>query len=129
MTGHLNGVITVNIAEADDAERERRRVNLHEPYRTPLGHLRHEVAHYYWDILIADSNRLTGFRNVFGDETALKTTQNALKQYYQQGPPSDWQARYVSAYASVHPWEDWAESWAALFSHHRHGGRPRQVLE
>lgn len=113
LTGHLNGLITVNIAEADDAERERRRVNLHEPYRTPLGHLRHEVAHYYWDILIADSNRLTGFRNVFGDETADYA--NALKQYYQQGPPSDWQARYVSAYASVHPWEDWAESWAHYF--------------
>jgi len=110
VTGHLNGLITIDIAEADGAERERRRVSLYEPYRTLLGHLRHEVAHYYWDRLIAGSNWLAGFRKLFGDETA--DYQAALTRYYQQGPPPEWQARYVSAYASAHPWEDWAETWA-----------------
>jgi hypothetical protein len=110
LTGHNNGVITINIAESDDAERERRRVLLREPYRTLLGHLRHEVAHYYWDRLIANSHWLPGFRKLFGDETADYA--GALAQYYQQGSPPDWQVRHVSAYAGAHPWEDWAESWA-----------------
>jgi hypothetical protein len=113
LTGHLNGLIAINIAEADDDERERRRVHLHEPYRTLLGHLRHEVAHYYWDRLIANSPWLSEFRKLFGDETA--DYGGALKHYYAQGPPPDWQARHASAYASAHPWEDWAESWAHYF--------------
>ncbi len=112
-TGHLNGVITVNIAEADDAERERRRVNLHEPYRTLLGHFRHEVAHYFWDRLIANTKWLVRFRQLFGHETTDYAA--ALKQHYEKGPPPDWQAQYVSAYASAHPWEDWAETWAHYF--------------
>jgi hypothetical protein len=113
LTGHLNGLIVINIAEADDAERERRRVNLHEPYRTLLGHLRHEVAHYYWDRLIANSQWLDGCRKYFGDETADYGA--ALAKYYREGAPADWQARHVSAYASSHPWEDWAETWAHYF--------------
>jgi hypothetical protein len=111
MTGHANGLITLNIAEADEAEREKRRINLHEPYRTLLGHFRHESGHYFWDRLIAKtSERLTRFREFFGDET--KNYSAAIKSYYQQGPPPDWQAFYVSAYSSAHPWEDWAETWA-----------------
>ena len=110
LTGHDNGLITVHIAEADDVERERRRVNLHEPYRTLLGHFRHETAHYYWDRLIANSKWLQRFRQLFGDETSDYGT--ALKTYYAQGPAADWQNRFVSAYASAHPWEDWAETWA-----------------
>jgi hypothetical protein len=113
MTGHLNGLITINIAEADDPERERRRVSLHEPYRTLLGHLRHEVAHYYWDRLVANSQWLTGFRQLFGDESTDYAS--ALKQYHERGPAADWQARHVSAYASAHPWEDWAETGAHYF--------------
>lgn len=113
LTSHCNGLITLNIAEADDAERERRRVKFHEPYRTLLGHLRHEVAHYYWDRLIANSKWLSGFRALFGDETADYAA--ALNQYYKQGSPPDWQARHVSAYASAHPWEDWAETGAHYF--------------
>jgi len=113
LTGHLNGVIVINIAEADDDERECRRVNLHEPFRTLLGHLRHEVAHYYWDRLIANSKWLPDFRKLFGDETADYSA--ALNQYYVHGPPPDWPARHVSAYASAHPWEDWAETWAHYF--------------
>ena len=110
LTGHDNGVITINVAEADDAERERRRLQMHEPYRTLLGHFRHEVGHYYWDRLIKDSPRLEAFRAVFGDER--KDYAQALQEYYQQGPPANWQQQFISIYASSHPWEDWAETWA-----------------
>jgi len=110
LTGHAGGVITLNIAEANDAERERLRLQLHEPYRTLLGHFRHEVGHYYWERLISGSPRLQLFRVLFGDETAHYG--EALQNHYWQGPPPDWQNRYVSAYASAHPWEDWAETWA-----------------
>jgi len=111
MTGHRNGVITLNIAEADDDERARRRVVLHEPYRTLLGHLRHESGHYYWDSLIRDAGRLDGFRATFGDESM--DYGQALANHYAQGhDASQWQQDYVSAYATAHPWEDWAETWA-----------------
>ena len=109
-TGHQAGVITVNIAEADDDERERRRIRLHEPYRTLVGHFRHELGHYYWDRLIANSPYHTRFRELFGDETSDYAS--SLEQYYRQGPASDWAQRTVTAYASAHPWEDWAETWA-----------------
>jgi hypothetical protein len=110
ITGHENGIITVNVAEADDDEREHRRVALHEPYRTLVGHFRHESGHFYWDRLIANSKNLNRFRELFGDETADYAT--ALKNYYAQGPAADWAERTVSPYASSHPWEDWAETWA-----------------
>jgi hypothetical protein len=111
MTGHCNGVITLNVAEADDAERVRRRVAMHEPYRTLLGHLRHESGHYYWDRLIEEGGRAEGFREVFGDERADYA--QALQQHYASGGmPADWKDRFVSAYATAHPWEDWAETWA-----------------
>jgi hypothetical protein len=110
LTGHSGGLITVNIAEADDAERERRRVSLHEPYRTLAGHLRHEVGHYYWDRLIGIGGRQESFRSVFGDERP--DYGQALQYYYVAGPPADWQHRFISAYASAHPLEDWAETWA-----------------
>ena len=71
MTGHSDGVITVDIVEADDAEREKRRVSMHEPYRTLLGHFRHEIGHYYWDRLIRGSDRLSRFRERFGDERPM----------------------------------------------------------
>ncbi len=111
ITGHSNGVVTLNIEEADDQVRERIRNDLDEPYRTLLGHLRHETGHYYWDRLIRDDARwLSAFRNLFGDDR--QNYSDALQFHYQQGPPPDWQSRFVSAYASSHPWEDWAESWA-----------------
>jgi hypothetical protein len=110
-TGHAEGVITLNIAEADDEERLRRRMALDEPYRTLLGHLRHESGHYYWDRLIRDGKRQAEFRAVFGDET--QDYREALDRYYAAGDAAPgWQARYVSAYATSHPWEDWAETWA-----------------
>lgn len=110
VTGHADGKITINLAETNDAEREHRRVSLHEPYRTLLGHLRHEVGHYYWDRLIRDSDRLQNFRDVFGDERADYA--EAMQRHYENGAPPDWQLSFVSAYASMHPWEDWAETWA-----------------
>lgn len=110
MTGHDDGLITINIAEADDAERTRRRIDLHEPYRTLLGHLRHEVGHYFWDqFFLSDPALLEECREIFGDET-LDYAQ-ALQQHYQQ-PRPDWQIDFVSSYATSHPWEDWAETWA-----------------
>ncbi|GAC1602472.1 MAG: putative zinc-binding peptidase [Ramlibacter sp.] len=110
MTGHLNGVITLNVAEADDDERVRRRLQLREPYRTLLGHLRHESGHYYWDGLIRGAGRQEEFRAVFGDEEADYGA--ALQSHYASGAPASWQENFVSAYASAHPWEDWAETWA-----------------
>jgi hypothetical protein len=110
LTGHAEGVITVNLAEADDAERERRKQALGEPYRTLLGHMRHESGHYYWDLLIGDTHDLRKFRELFGDEQSDYA--EALQAHYATGPSAGWQAEYVSAYASAHPWEDWAETWA-----------------
>ncbi|BBP52230.1 MULTISPECIES: zinc-binding metallopeptidase family protein [Pseudomonas] len=109
-TGHASGLITLDIKEADDAHREYVRQQMREPYRTLLGHFRHEVGHYYWDRLVANSHWLEAFRELFGDERASYA--DALEQHYQQGAPLDWQTRYVSAYATMHPWEDWAETWA-----------------
>jgi hypothetical protein len=113
MTGHSDGVITINLAEADDAERELRRQRMGELYRTLLGHFRHEIAHYYWDRLIANSPRLDEFRRAFGDER--KDYAQSLQDYYAQGAPADWSEHFISAYASAHPWEDFAETWAHFF--------------
>jgi hypothetical protein len=110
LTGHSGGVITLNIEEADDSTRESIREQMHEPYRTLLGHLRHEVGHYYWDRLVNGSKWIERYRELFGDER--QDYAQALQRHYQQGPPPDWRERYVSAYASSHPWEDWAETWA-----------------
>lgn len=111
LTGHLGGTITLNIAEADDDERARRRIALGEPYRTLIGHLRHESGHFYWDQLVRDGGRLDAFREVFGDERQDYAA--ALNAHYAAGAErGDWAARHVSAYAASHPWEDWAETWA-----------------
>jgi hypothetical protein len=113
MTGHEDGLITINLAEADDVERERRRSQMGEPYRTLLGHFRHEIAHYYWDRLIANTANLESFRSVFGDER--NDYGAALQQHYANGSPPDWPQHFVSSYASSHPWEDFAETWAHYF--------------
>ena len=113
MTGHDNGLITINLAEADDAERERQRHQMGEPYRTLLGHFRHEIGHYYWSRLVANSDRLQEFRDVFGDER--KDYGTALQEHYANGPPADWPNHFVTSYASAHPWEDFAETWAHYF--------------
>ncbi len=113
MTGHAGGLITLNVAEADDPERERRRKSMREPYRTLLGHFRHEIAHYYWDHLVAETPALVAFRRLFGDESPDYGA--ALLQYYAEGPAPDWSQRFITAYASSHPWEDFAETWAHYF--------------
>jgi hypothetical protein len=110
MTGHLDGVVTVNVREADAVERERQRQIFDEPYRSLLGHLRHESGHYYWMLLVERGGQLDAFRALFNDERDDYSA--ALDRHYQYGAPFDWSARYVSAYASAHPWEDWAETWA-----------------
>lgn len=109
-TGHLRGLITVDIAEADDAARERHRQSIAESYRTVLGHLRHESGHYHWDRLIRDSVWHGSFQTMFGDERCDYAA--SLQAHYADGPQSDWRQRYVSAYAGAHPWEDFAETWA-----------------
>lgn len=114
MTGHEDGKITISLAEADDAEREKRRKSMHEPYRTLLGHFRHEIAHYYWDRLVRDHVAVTAFRALFGDER--EDYGEALKRHYQNGAPADWREGFVSAYATSHPWEDFAET----FAHYLH---------
>jgi hypothetical protein len=113
-TGHSEGLITINIAEADDPFREKTRQEMGEPYRTVLGHFRHEIGHYYWDRLIKDGRCLEPFRSVFGDESADYA--DAKTRHYEGGPAPDWRERFVSAYASMHPWEDWAET----FAHYLH---------
>jgi hypothetical protein len=111
MTGHSAGLITINIAEADEAERVRRRIEMHEPYRTLLGHFRHESGHYYWDRLIDEGGRTEGYRAVFGDESL--DYQQALQDHYARGGTTEgWRDSFVSEYATAHPWEDWAETWA-----------------
>ncbi|MFQ5436320.1 MAG: putative zinc-binding metallopeptidase [Anaerolineae bacterium] len=109
-TGHCDGTITINIAEADPSAREEMREKMNELYRTLLGHFRHEIGHYYWSLLVAGTQWLEPTRELFGDERGDYV--QALKQYYADGPSSGWESDYISAYASAHPWEDWAETWA-----------------
>ena len=110
MTGHEDGIITLNIAEADDLYREKLRLAMKEPYRTLVGHFRHEIGHYYWDRVVRDTRFLEGFRALFGEERG--DYDEALRNYYANGAPPNWQNRYISAYSTAHPWEDWAETWA-----------------
>jgi hypothetical protein len=109
-TGHRDGVITINVAEADDVSREAIREAMGEPYRTLLGHLRHESGHYYWKIVINSDAARTECRQLFGDERA--DYQQALQRYYDNGPPPDWAEHFITPYAASHPQEDWAECWA-----------------
>jgi hypothetical protein len=133
LTGHNDGLITINVAEADDSFREKMRKSLGEAYRTLLGHLRHESGHYYWERLVRDTEQFTAFRNVFGDESVRYD--EALARHYEGGPPGDWPTRFVSAYAAMHPWEDFAETWAhylhmvdTLETAHAHGLAARPAL-
>ncbi|HEX4364610.1 MAG TPA: putative zinc-binding metallopeptidase [Solirubrobacteraceae bacterium] len=113
VTGHEDGLITIDLAESDDVNREERRAEFDEPYRTMLGHFRHEIGHYYWPRLVESQGDIDAFRALFGDERL--DYDEALQQYY-EATPGDWRRRHVSAYATMHPWEDWAES----FAHYLH---------
>ena len=108
-TGHRDGVITINAAEADEVYREEMRQAMNEPVRTLLGHFRHESGHYFHDLLI-DAELRESARALFGDESQDYDT--AMRRYYDEGPPPGWRDRFISAYASAHPLEDWAECWA-----------------
>lgn len=110
MTGHKDGVITINLDEADPVKREQARASMREPYRTLVGHFRHEVGHFFWDRLVRNTECKSEFRALFGNEELDYAA--ALKANYERGPRPDWQQFFISAYASVHPWEDWAETWA-----------------
>lgn len=110
--GHAEGVITIDLAESDDAYRENVRAALDEPYRTMLGHFRHEVGHYYEWQLVRGEDRIRRCREVFGDESA--SYQEAIQRHYDEGAPADWRDSYISTYATMHPFEDFAETWAHL---------------
>lgn len=109
-TGHSAGLITINIREADPSDRIEMREKMQESYRTLLGHFRHESGHYYWNNIIRDKPHIDEFRELFGDERI--DYQQAMQSYYSNGPAANWQNVWISAYASMHPWEDWAETWA-----------------
>lgn len=109
-SGHRDGVITLNAAEADDSYRTAAREQMHEAYRTLLGHFRHELGHYYWFLLPGHAETLHTFRQLFGDERDDYTA--ALEYYYKYGARGEWREKHISAYASAHPLEDWAETWA-----------------
>ncbi len=115
VTGHDNGVVTLDLAEGDDVHREQLRIEMDEPYRTLLGHFRHEIGHYYFYRLIAPSQKYTArFRELFGDPDA--DYRDALDRHYRDGAPAGWRDRFVSSYATMHPAEDWAET----FAHYLH---------
>ena len=110
-TGHNHGEITINLAEADEVARTRTKIRLRESYRTLLGHFRHETGHYFWFVLIASNGgRLQKFRELFGDEQI--DYKEALSRYYAAGPHPEWGSDFLTAYSTMHPWEDWAETWA-----------------
>jgi hypothetical protein len=115
VTGHLNGIITLNIEEANEAERVKNKLDLGEKYRTLLGHFRHEIGHYYWDVMLRDGTlQKPDVQLVFGNDDI--PYDEALKAYYAQGAAADWSNNYISPYATSHPWEDFAETW----SHYLH---------
>ncbi len=108
MTGHADGVVTLDLREVEDVHRTRMKDQLDEPYRTVLGHFRHEIGHFYQPTLM--EGREDEVRARFGDERA--DYQAALDRHYEHGAPEGWEASFVSAYATMHPWEDWAETFA-----------------
>ena len=110
LTGHLSGLITLNIVEADDVERESRRTAFREPYRTLLGHFRHEIGHFYWEMLVESTKLQAPFNPIFGD--ASQDYQEALKSYYDRADRAFDRRGFISEYATSHPWEDWAETFA-----------------
>ena len=110
-TSHDRGRITINIREADSVARESLRVEMRETHRSLIGHFRHEIGHYYWDVLVLGRDE-AGSKAVFGDHEN-PTYDQALGIYYQNGAPPNWQENFISEYSTMHPWEDFAETWAA----------------
>ncbi len=115
ITGHDDGVITLDLAEADDEHREQVRLRLNEPYRTLLGHFRHEIGHYYWPLLVNEPTTLEACRILFGDDRA-DYAEAVEKHYGEEAEPLGWTDTCISEYATMHPYEDWAET----FAHYLH---------
>jgi hypothetical protein len=114
-TGHADGVITLDLDETDPVQREHMRIRLGEPYRTVLGHFRHEIGHYYEQVLVTPGSVIEDrCREIFGDER--EDYEQAMSRYYERGPEPEWAQGHVSAYATMHPWEDFAET----FAHYLH---------
>ena len=67
ITGHDDGVITLDLAEGDDVHREQLRISMDEPYRTLLGHFRHEIGHYFFFVLAETGPARAEFESLFGD--------------------------------------------------------------
>ncbi|MGA9871063.1 MAG: putative zinc-binding metallopeptidase [Rhodococcus sp. (in: high G+C Gram-positive bacteria)] len=114
MTGHASGIVTLDLAEGDDVHREQLRVSMSEPYRTLVGHFRHEIGHYYQMVLVGSGEHRAEFEELFGDPDT--DYQAALDRHYNEGAPDNWPKKYVSSYATMHPAEDWAET----FAHYLH---------
>ena len=111
LTGHSNGLITINVLEADRIVREKTKAAFGERYRTLIGHFRHEIGHYFWVLLVQKyPDRLAVFRQLFGDDQV--DYQESLQAHYEDGYDHHWKGEYISHYATSHPWEDWAEVWA-----------------
>lgn len=110
--GHADGLITMNVMEADPVIRTSRREKLGENYRTMMGHLRHELAHFIFQRMSEKPDFVAAFRALFGDERA--DYGKALTRHYDQGPPQGWEGHFITPYASAHPHEDWAETVAHL---------------
>jgi hypothetical protein len=109
-TGHDNGLVTLNLREADPVAREQARVQFGEAHRTLVGHFRHEMGHYVWEVEIRGKQE-PAFVKLFGDHNAVPYN-DAMTAYYAKGPKAGWLTSYVSGYATMHPWEDWAETFA-----------------
>ena len=123
LTGHDEGVITLALSEADDAERERRRTAMGEPYRTLLGHVRHETGHHYWDLLVRDAGRLEECRAVFGDDS--QDYNAALQAHYANGAPAGLAVRLRQRLCDRPSLGGFRRDLGALPAHHRHAGNGR----
>ncbi|ESQ75207.1 putative zinc-binding metallopeptidase [Asticcacaulis sp. AC402] len=110
LIGHDEGHIVIRAAEADDPTREQQRAMMNEPYRTLLGHFRHETGHFIWNHMVRNTGKVDSFRAVFGDESV--DYGQALQKHYREGPARGWGSNYISFYATSHPWEDFAECFA-----------------
>ena len=120
MTGHDNGLITIALEEADDAERERRRTLMREPYRTLLGHFRHEIGHYFWDVLVRDGGLIEEFRRIFGDETA--DYGQALQNYYANGVTAELAGEFHQRLCNLASVGGFRRDLGALPAHRRYAG-------
>ena len=113
-TGYAGGIITINILEAEPLSRVAQQQASNEVYRTVLGHMRHEIGHHFFQCIKGDQMLHSNFEQKFGSSSL--DYNNALAEFYASGPDVNWSEYCITAYASAHPMEDWAETW----SHYLH---------